>query len=417
MLSIVAVAQYRNTAVYPYSRSPFDVDGHVDYVRLAAEKARVPMATDGWEMFQPPAYYFTAAAVYRLSGGRAAEPRSLKAVQVFTTTCGLLTLVMALGLLYLVFPDRPLPRTLGFAAVAFLPVHFYMDPMITNEVFAGAMIAGALLVAIWALRSANPSWLRVTAAALACGLALLSKYSALFLVLAVGIWLGLRALGRLRNLRAWGVLLCFAAGVLLTCGWYYQRNVAAYGKVFIGNWDYASGFHYEQPPGYRTAGFYARFGAVLFDNPERSRWASFWDGQYGSLWADSHEAFLRAGDAKTDLLVATILWLALLPTAACVLGFGMAVASLLRRRWDDPLLILVLTTFLSLVGTLAFTMEVPTFSTIKAFFLLGLISPAAVFAGLGLEAMVGRLGRLRWTVYASLAALAILVLHVYQFVP
>lgn len=415
ILLAVAIAQYRNTAVYPHTRSPFDVGGHVEYLRLAAEKRVVPMATDGWEMFQPPGYYFAAAIVYRLWGGRQAEPQSLKAVQVFTTTCGLLTLAFTLGLLWLLLPDRPLARNLGFASVAFLPVHFYMNPMITNEVFAGAVVSGALLAVCWAMRNVRPSWMGVGAAALACGAALLSKYSGLFLFLAAATWLGLRALSKPRNVRDWAVLLVFAVCVLAVCGWYYQRNAAAYGNVFIGNWDQASGFHYEQPPGYRTAGFYTRFGSVFLNHPERSRWASFWDGQYGSIWADSHSAFLGKGGQKTDLPVATIVCLALLPTVACLLGFLGGVRHLLRRKWDDPLLAVVLVTLLSIVGVIAFTIEVPTYSTIKGFFLLSLTPAAAVFSGMGFETMARQAGRLRWVMFGCMAALCVLVLHTYRF--
>ena len=416
ILVVVAVAQYRNVLAYPHTRSAFDVGGHVDYLRLAAEKQVVPMATDGWEMFQPPAYYFTAAMVYEAWGGRRSEPKSLGAVQMFTTLCGLLSLVFALGLLRLLFPDRPLARNLGFASVAFLPMHFYMDPMITNEVFAGAAISGALLLVVWALRSDRPPWIRVIAAALACGYALLSKYSGVFLLLSAVVWLGLRVLAGIRNVRAWGVLFAFIAGVLLVCGGYYHRNVSAYGHPFIGNWDNASGFHYEQPPGYRTAGFYARFGGVFFNQPEWPVRASFWDGEYGSIWADPHGAFIDVSDKETEQFVGAVICLATLPAAACLLGFCLAVWCLLRKRWDDPLLVIVLVAFLSFTGVVAFTMEVPTHTTIKGFFLLSLIPAAAVFSGMGFETMARQLGRLRWLMYLCMGVLCVMVLHTYRYV-
>lgn len=416
ILIIVAVAQYRNVSAYPYTRSYFDSQGHVEYLRHAAEDQTVPMATDGWEMFQPPGYYFAAALVYRAWGGRPAEPASLKAVQRFTTTCGLMNLVFALGLLYLLFPDRPLVRNLGFASVAFLPMHFYMAPMITSEVFASAAISGALLVVVWALRSDRPPWIRVAAAALACGFGLLSKYSGLFLCLAVAVWMGLRALADVRSLRRWGVVIVFLAGVLAVSGWYYHRNVAAYGDAFVGNWDRASGFHYEQPPGYRTAGFYTRFGAVFTSQPQRTMWASFWDGQYGSIWADSHGAFLSLGKKETEPYVEAVIVLAMLPAVACLVGFWLAVRRLLRTQWDDPLLAVVLVAFLTITGVVAFTMEVPTYSTVKGFFLLSLIPAAGVFSGIGFSTMARQLGRLRWIMYGFIVLLGGLVLFTYRYV-
>ena len=88
---------------------------------------------------------------------------------------------------------------------------------------------------------------------------------------------------------------------------------------------------------------------------------------------------------------------------------------MLRREWDDPMLAVVLVVFLSLIGVMAFTMEVPTFSTIKGFFLLSLIPAAGVFSGLGFEMMARQLGRLRWGMYAFIGLLCGLVVYTYRY--
>jgi 4-amino-4-deoxy-L-arabinose transferase-like glycosyltransferase len=409
------VVQVHNARTYPHGRSLFDVKGHVEYIRYVASNWRTPLATEGWEMFQPPLYYFAAAGVYRLAGGRAAEPASLEAVQAFSAVSGLFTLGVAYLLLGLALPGRPVARALGLAFVAMLPMGLYMNPMITNETFAGAAIGLALLATCWvAARPAGRPLLAALAGTMA-GLGLLAKYTGLFVCVAGALLLGLRALDRPRERRRWLALVAYAAAAFAVAGWLAVRNAQQFGDPFVGNWDARSGYHYEQPPGYRTLGFYARFGSVFTHVPTRSRFASLWDGQYGSAWTDSHHAFLSHKDPATPRLGAWLYWLALLPTAAMLAGFAQSVAGIWRRGWDHPRTVLAATTVLTLTGVIAFTLETPTHSTIKAFFCLSLIPALAVFAGKGLDGMRVRLGRWQWTLYANLAALYGLAVYTFWY--
>ncbi len=88
IIIVIFIVNIHNVATYPYTRSGFDWSGHVDYIRYVATNWRVPVATEGWEMFQPPLYYFLSAIVYKLFGGQAAEPLSLKAIQVMGMLSG-----------------------------------------------------------------------------------------------------------------------------------------------------------------------------------------------------------------------------------------------------------------------------------------------------------------------------------------
>jgi hypothetical protein len=103
-----------NARVYPHSRNYFDCQGHVDYIRFVAKHWRVPLATNGWEMFQAPLYYFKAAAVYRWFGGAGHEAVALKAVQFVSTGAGLGLLAVSWLLLRLVFPENHRARNAGF---------------------------------------------------------------------------------------------------------------------------------------------------------------------------------------------------------------------------------------------------------------------------------------------------------------
>ena len=146
------VVNVHNTINYKYDRTGLDWWGHVPYIKYMASKWRTPVATEGWEMFQPPLYYFLSAFIYKVFGGEPelplrlsaslrAEPNSLKAVQFFGMFSGIANAFFALWVLRRLFPQSRAIQTMGFSLVGLMPMCLYMNPIISNEVFAGAMIS------------------------------------------------------------------------------------------------------------------------------------------------------------------------------------------------------------------------------------------------------------------------------------
>jgi 4-amino-4-deoxy-L-arabinose transferase-like glycosyltransferase len=412
VMLVVVIIQLHNVFLFPYDRSSFDWQGHVEYVQYVAQHWRPPLANEGWQMYQPPLYYYISALAYKLFGGEAALAVSLKAVQVVTTLAGLGNIALAWWLLCLLFPGQTRARTLGFSVAALLPLGFYMNPMVSNEIFAGTVIGLAIVLAVRFGFENELRWRHAFLIGAACGLALLSKYTGLFIFASILFLLVLRHVKRQGN---WKRSLVLAAVVLALCGWFYGRNIVIFKDPFVGNWDKASGSYYEQAPGYRNLSFYTRLGSWLTQLPERTKWLSFWDGDYASMWTDPEGTFLSPDERMTNILASLCLWLAVLPSVAILLGLGQAVVHLIRRKWDHPFFLLVLTTLLTLAAAISFSLEVPFFSTIKAFFFLSLLSSVAVFAALGLETMSRQLGRLRWLLYANLATLYGMIVYLFWY--
>jgi hypothetical protein len=335
---------------------------------------------------------------------------------MFNAILGVLNLLFAWLLVNKLLPGKVSARNLGFSVAAFLPVGFYVNPNITNEVLSGSLVGLAVYLSCVGLFGRSPNWKLAIGIGFVCGLCLLSKYTGLFIFVSVASLLTLRALSeadRASRLAVARFLALFLVVSVLICGWIYVRNSVHYGDPFVGNWDRASGFRYEQPPGYRSASFYTNFGSFLWHVPERARWSGFWEGLHGSLWMDIPGFLVGSADRGRDSLGSVILWLALLPSVGIVVGFLRACSRLLRRGWDHPFFIVVTTSFWTLVSVILFTLEVPYFSTVKAVFLLSLIPAVAVFAGLGLELMCRQLGRLRFLLYANLVGLYGAILYVF----
>lgn len=415
IIIIVLTINIHNIIVYPYKRAHFDWWGHVPYIQRVTSTWRPPVATDGWEMFQPPFYYFLSAFVYKLWGAAKGEPHSLKAVQFLGMT-GVMNALFGLLVLRKVFSENHRAQALGFSVVAFLPMGFYMNPLISNEVFSGFMISmGIYLIIRYGFEQKIRLW-QYAVIGVVVGLGLLSKYTALFIFLSACLVFLFKLIhgGEARR----KVLIGFAI-FLTVCGilsgWLYVRNFILFHDPFVGNWDESSGFRYEEHPNYRTLGFYARFGSVFFNHPNHSVWTSFWDGMYGTMWMDAFENFLSLNNREVNFTGGILLYLAFLPTVALLLGFLQAVRKFVKSRGLAPETALVLVTFFTLVSMLSFSMEVPCFQVLKAFFAISLLPAMALFFGSGLETMCENLGRLRFLVYINLIVLYGVIINLFWY--
>ena len=417
LFGVIAISQIFVALNFDSAKYMPDAISHLDYVKLLEESWRAPLAEEGWQMYHPPLYYFLSAlistAMKQLTSAAIVGP----SLQLFSTLAGLGTIVVAGVLITRLLPEStPAARIMGFAIAAFAPIGFYMNPHISNEVFAGFMIASSYLLASVLLFDREQTIKSAFLLGIVGGLGMLSKYTGLFINLSIGALLALRYLSNENGKERRKTLvfaLQFVGFVLLVCGWFYVRNYVQYGDPFIGNWDAASGFQYEQPPGYRTLGFYDPTQPFLLQEPERARWQSFLGGMYASFWMDIHNFVLDRGMSSIASLGTLLLWLGLIPTVGIVIGFLLACRFLLREEWDHPLLLLVLGSVWTCSAIVSFTLELPFLSTVNGYFLLSLIPAIGVFAGLGLHWMGQRMGRVRYLLHCNLAVLFCLILYVF----
>jgi hypothetical protein len=390
-----------------------DYDAHIAYVKFIVERGALPLANDGWQMFQSPLYYLLCAGIAKLAGEW--NGLVLRLFRLISVASALAQIEIAYRIARRVFAERADLQKVAIAVSGLLPMGFWVSQGIGNEPLHAALAAGTLWLAIRAADVEGP--IRPRDAALlgaVWGLALLAKVSALLLAapLAWVVWVRIA-----REPARWSRELASAvlAGVasLAVAGWYYARNWALLGTPIVthslalddGTW---------QEPGYRTLGQLTRFGPALV-RPFLSAMHGFWDGYYSTLWADGNlgsiAEFRDIPPWNYAPMLASV-WVAIVPSALIVAGFVHALA---RRRGEADragLQIGAVALATQIAAVLVVFAAVPIYSQVKATYTLALTPVFGLLAASGFGC-IGRSESARIAVSAGLFGWAGLVICAY----
>lgn len=375
-------------------RAGFDAPGHIEYVRYVLDRGTLPLADEGWEMYQAPLFYVLAAGVLRVAGLAADDPGAPQALRLLGLALGALNLWCVSAALRRVFPEHPRRQLIGLATVTALPPLLFLYQYVSNE---GLVITLSSLT-VWMLlrtldRVAVPLW-ECGLLGASLGAAMLAKVSALVLWPVVIGTLGFRAAFRPR--RAWAraaAELAVVVGVAVAvCGWQYARVWAHFGTPFVTNLDpQGGGVRLWQEPGYRMLSDYRRFGAAL-RAPFLAALDGMWDGLYSTMWGDgfgSGEPNLHwAPPWSLDLMAAGYL-LAVVPTVAMIVGLLAATVTAIRRPGVADVLRVGLPLFA--VGMMVpMSLHYPLYRAFSAFYVFPALVPLVAFIALGVDLMAGR---------------------------
>jgi tetratricopeptide (TPR) repeat protein len=398
----------------------FDRDGHTEYINFLLDHGRLPLASDGWQMYHPPLYYLLAAGLLIPFDWNASSDAALLLLRAVSGVIGLGQILLLFLNLKLLFPNRPKSQALGLLLGAFLPAHLYLAHHVTNEGLAALLATAAIYFTLKSLRSDRPALRTAAAAGVCLGLALLTKFSAVLVAPFVLGALLFRTTAPARQAApaqtpdpgcdvqiptsnphsstpasslqslAWCLhprpFLYAVAVLLAVCGWHYARVWYHFGNPLIGNWDPSLPLAWWQDPGYRTASWFFGFGQA-FTTPMFSSLHSFADGLYSSLWGDA----LGSGSSKLAFrppwnpdLANVGYWLALTPSLLVLAGLALAAIRLLRRPSVE------LGLLAGLLGAFGFglvymSLQVPSYAQVKAFYALPALLPFCALAVYGWE--------------------------------
>lgn len=233
LLALYLVIAFAFSILQPLGRTP-DESAHMQYVKFLANNLQFPMwqaqggGEAGYEAQHPPLYYALGAVVYKLSLSLEERWR-WHLVRWATITIGI-------GLFFICrrfFKECLELDELAFAATAttlLMPLTILYTGYVNPDGLTVLLVTLALYLT-WKTSTQSASLKQVALLGLCCGLAVLTKLSGLPAFM-IAFWAHARypgANGLLRRVR----LSVLTATFLLTCGWWYVRNIALYGEPFI----------------------------------------------------------------------------------------------------------------------------------------------------------------------------------------
>lgn len=213
----------------------FDANDHWDVVRWMAEHGRIPAVDALRESFHPPLYYALAAVLFKLGASRAD-------IVWLSIACGVLRLGLLWAGLELYLPKSRVARVAALALAAVLPAAVHVDGMAYAEPMSCLWLTAALLVVPLVFRRPpGKRWHLAVGLGAILGIALLTKISAVAVLLSIGVGALLESAfsrqeprTRIRTALPWAATFAVCLGMT---GWYFARNVHDYGKPFVASFD------------------------------------------------------------------------------------------------------------------------------------------------------------------------------------
>jgi Flp pilus assembly protein TadD/4-amino-4-deoxy-L-arabinose transferase-like glycosyltransferase len=368
----------------------FDASDHEKYVGFIQKRHALPLANDGWQMFQPPLYYLASTLLLNVCGRSVADTDAVLFLRAINGVIGLLQCWLAFLCLRLLFRENPQAQAAGLLVAAFLPPTLYLSQYVTNEPLAALLVTLAIYLLLRALRAEKEGLRMPIGIGLALGGAMLAKFSALLALAFFPMALIQRGTALKQSVRRDWLLSVGAVvvGCLLVCGWHYGRVWARFGKPNVWNWDPQAGQNYWQDPGYRTTSYYTSFGRVLV-SPSFSAFHSFADGIYSTLWGDG----LASGVADRNYqppwnydLMAAGYWISLGVSLLLIIGAALLLARLLVKIQAEWWLVLGMV-FLFGCGLVWMNLLLPSYAQAKAFYALPALLPFSAVVAVGWDWM------------------------------
>lgn len=387
-----------------------DNKGHLEYIRYVATYGRIPLATEGWQMFQPPLFHLLAAAIYEPFLFLFSLESVIRILKLLPLMCGAAQVEICYRTMTYAYPKKESMRVVGTLLGGLLPMNLYISQSLGNEPLAG-MLTAIIILHTFRIFSAPSPPTRETGLILGflLGLALLTKVTALLIVPPVTLFVFHTIFQKSRSTNE-SIRSCFRFGAtfiglaLIISGWYYLRNWVEMGRFFVGGWDAYRQIAWWQDPGYRTLRQCVTFGESLF-YPVFASINGYWDAIYSSLWMDGYVSAYNRPPWNYDFMLSGA-WLSLLPTAAIFIG-GLIAA--VRRR-NEPLgrmvRFSVFSVLIYLTAIFYVFLTVPILSSAKASYALGLTPCIALLGTAGLDVLTRR-PLLRATVYGLFACWAV----------
>jgi len=372
----------------------FDTRGHLDYIRYILKQRTIPLATEGWSMFHPPLFYLLSAGLLEVFRPLFPLIGPFSIVKVFPFLCGLGNIWVSFFIGRKIFRDDPVMTFWVVFSAGMMPMNIYMSFYIGNEPLLALLVSLSFLVVVQILRNPAAPFRKFILLGILLGLALLTKITALVVILVAGGFLALKLifLDRLGVKKAAYRIGLVYSVIAVIAGWYFLRNFIYLGHFYVINWNLPMKLWW-QDPGFHSIRYYLGFGEAL-RHPFLSGFHSFGDAIYSTFWGDAYIGGTGSFEIQHIIwnfeYMSIVYLLALPANLFFVLGLLRSVWMVMRRKdLESNITLAISILLLYAIGLMILygTLKVPVYGQAKAFYCLSAIGPISIIFAYGLGAV------------------------------
>lgn len=353
-LIILILLQWHNINSYPITRG-FDATGHIEYINYLKNYKRVPLPYEGWELWQPPFYYFSAALF-----------PDIKSVRIFSFINWLILIIVSIIFLKKVLKNQ-LFAFMGGLLIGSLAVIVYQTPVISNELFSAVIISCALIYYLLNLNLKKTKEKIILGILL--GLSCLTKATGLVLIFCIIIDQLIKNKYQFYKFVKKMFLPVFL--VFIISGWFYIRNIILFKNPFMSSFDFPK-YAFSQSPGFRDLRFFIDLSGFWKLDLFRAHHYSLWAGTFFSWFYDGHNVIIPVQKFSKAGAVLVIFSLPLLIFS--IVGF----VNEIKKITEKNRLLIIYPIFL-FAAYILYNFRLPFYSTVKGVFLTSLVIPWVYF--------------------------------------
>lgn len=356
LLLAIIVLQWHNINSYPLLKRGFDTLGHIEYINYLKINKMVPLPNKGWELWQPPLYYFLATLFKNISD-----------VKFLNFSSWIVLVCVSFIFFKKTFKNLQI-GLLGSFIVASLPAVLYLVPPISNEFFSAVLISLGMIY--YLLHQNLNNTLEKVILGTFLGLSCLAKATAFILVFS--IFIDQIFQNKLNVIKLTKKLFLPFLTMAIICGWFYIRNIYFFKNPFISSFDFPR-FAFSQAPGYRDLRFFTDLSGFFKLDLFYAHHYSFWAGTYFSWFYDGHNVIIpvqKFSKAGTTLVIFSIPLFIF-----SIIGYF----DELKKNYSNKNKLLIIYPVILFFSYILYNFKLPFYSTVKASFITSAIIPWGYF--------------------------------------
>jgi hypothetical protein len=208
------------------TQNPYDVLGHLEYIRIISEEKRIPKSNEAWSTYHPPLYYVASAVAKNISD-RYDPSFTNRILQQIPLLLSFASVILGVAFIINLFGNRPVAYLASLVSVLW-PGFVLAAPRIGNDslFYFGALLCMFFTQRHWSSHKNSDMLFASIGAAIA-----LAAKSTGFVIL--GVWVIACFLKAIRSLRIDSLRILFASFLIIALSIGFS-NYRAIADIFEG---------------------------------------------------------------------------------------------------------------------------------------------------------------------------------------